>query len=363
MADKSRQSANLVSDTNIFSNPTTDKVGIGTTNATSKLTVAGDVSVSGVLTATSYGGTIANATYAEYATTAGIATFATSAGVSTSVISGIASVTRLQVVGVATFTGGPVLIGSGTSTGTASQRLQVTGGAYVSGNVGIGTTNPTQPFQIGTGSTIVVVDNLGELGIGTNNPVGKFQVGAGTSTFIITGIGSVGIGTTNPSNALTVVGTTDIQGAVETVSVASTYNLNGGKYLLECNAQSGTVFTHTVPTAGNIGIVSFKNFPATKNSVTTFTIFITQNSAGTGNTTAVTGIGTNIRLLPTGATAGLTTSARVSTASTITLPTTGLDVDIVTFAVHYNGAGAATTTNYTVYATDTSSFRFGSIRP
>lgn len=316
MADKSRQSANLVSDTNIFSNPTTDKVGIGTTNATSKLTVAGDVSVSGVLTATSYGGTIGNATYAGYATTAGIATYATSAGiatyatssgVSTSVISGIASVTRLQVVGVATFTGGPVLIGSGTSTGTVSQPLQVTGGAYVSG--------------------------------------------------------SVGIGTTNPSNTLTVVGTTDIQGAVETVSVASTYNLSGGKYLLECNAQSGTVFTHTIPTAGNIGIVSFKNFPATKNSVTTFTIFITQNSAGTGNTTAVTGVGTNIQLWATGATAGLTTSARVSTASTITLPTTGLDVDIVTFAVHYNGAGAATTTNYTVYATDTSSFRFGSIRP
>ena len=42
--------------------------------------------------------------------------------------------------GVSTFTSGPVLIGSGTSTGTASQPLQVTGGAYVSGNLGIGTT-------------------------------------------------------------------------------------------------------------------------------------------------------------------------------------------------------------------------------
>jgi len=240
-----------------------------------------------------------------------------------------------DVTGNVTAAVGPVLIGSATSTGTASQRLQVTGGVHISGSVGIGTTNP----------------------------VGSLQVGAGTSTFIVTGIGSVGIGTTNPPNTLTVVGTTDIQGAVETVSVASTYNLSGGKYLLECNAQSGTVFTHTVPTAGNIGIVSFKNFPATKNSVTTFTIFITQNSAGTGNTTAVTGIGTNIHLLPTGATAGLTTSARVSTASTITLPTTGLDIDIVTFAVHYDGAGAATTTNYAVYASDISSFRFGSIRP
>jgi hypothetical protein len=44
--------------------------------------------------------------------------------------------------GVSTFTNGPVLIGTGTSTGTASQRLQVTGGAYVSGNLGVGITAP-----------------------------------------------------------------------------------------------------------------------------------------------------------------------------------------------------------------------------
>jgi hypothetical protein len=50
--------------------------------------------------------------------------------------------------GVSTFTNGPVLIGSATSTGTASQRLQVTGGAYVSGSVGIGTTTPTSNLQV-----------------------------------------------------------------------------------------------------------------------------------------------------------------------------------------------------------------------
>jgi len=42
----------------------------------------------------------------------------------------------------------PVVIGSATSTGTASQRLQVTGGAYVSGNLGIGTTNPTEKLEV-----------------------------------------------------------------------------------------------------------------------------------------------------------------------------------------------------------------------
>jgi hypothetical protein len=56
--------------------------------------------------------------------------------------------TRVNISGVSTFTNGPVLIGSGTSTGTASQPLQVTGGGYVSGSLGIGTTNPTSKLQV-----------------------------------------------------------------------------------------------------------------------------------------------------------------------------------------------------------------------
>ena len=169
---------------------TLSNVGVGTTNPNVKLDVLGDVRVVGVVTASSFSGNATSATYATsagistyattagvstyatssgiatyattsgiatyatsagvatYATTAGIATYATSAGVSTNVIGGISSVTQLQVAGVSTFTNGPVLIGSGTSTGTASQRLQVTGGAYVSGSVGIGTTNPKTKFEL-----------------------------------------------------------------------------------------------------------------------------------------------------------------------------------------------------------------------
>ena len=89
-----------------------------------------------------------------YATSSGIATYASTSGVSTNVIGGIASVTSLSVSGISTFTNGSVLIGSGTSTGTASQRLQVTGGVYVSENIGIGTTNPTSALTV-VGNTLI----------------------------------------------------------------------------------------------------------------------------------------------------------------------------------------------------------------
>ena len=96
--------------------------------------------------------------------------------------------TNLNYTGVSTFTNGPLFVGTGSSTGTANQKLQVTSNAYISGNLGIAVTNPFQPFQVGSGTTIVVVDNIGNLGVGTTNPLQKLHVlgnvlvAAGSST-------------------------------------------------------------------------------------------------------------------------------------------------------------------------------------
>jgi len=56
MPSKARISGNLVSDNNLFVNPTTDNTGIGTTNPTSKLTVIGDGLFTGIVTASSFVG-------------------------------------------------------------------------------------------------------------------------------------------------------------------------------------------------------------------------------------------------------------------------------------------------------------------
>ena len=144
----------------------------------------------GIITATQFVGSFSGnitgiasyATYsgiATYATNAGIATYATTSGVSTSVIGGIGSLTQLQVTGISTFSNGPVFIGAATSTGTASQRLQVTSGAYVSGNLGIGVTNPLYPLDL---DTRLYVKSRTEGGDGSTG----IDISSGVSTGIIT---------------------------------------------------------------------------------------------------------------------------------------------------------------------------------
>jgi len=141
----------------------------------------------------------------------------------------------------------PVVIGSATSTGTASQRLQVTGGAYVSGNTGIGTTNPQSILHLQSSESII---RFTESDATTNNR--NWNVGVNGQTFFwqaLTDAGSgggnqfkitrsaeqiqtfegqnsgvtwftinndttrVGIGTTNPTEKLDVRGTVKIGAA------------------------------------------------------------------------------------------------------------------------------------------------------
>ena len=187
----------------------------------------------------------------------------------------------------------------------------------------------------------------------------NINVGIVTAT---SGVQVSGIVTARVGHAVTFYGGVNISNAVETVSIGATYDLGGGLVILECDAQNATVFTHNLSN-GTVGIVSLRNFPATKNSAITYTIIFDQLSSipvGVGNTTVQSGIGTNITLTPLGL-SGFTTSARVSTASTVTLSATASDIDIVTLAVHYNGSGTGSVENYRVFVTNNSGYRFGTI--
>jgi len=221
-------------------------IGIGTTRPTSRLSVVGDGNFTGIITATGgfvggLTGTASTATTAlGFSTTASINTtgiitatsftgnltgtastatnLANASGITTGIIarerlsgtydiniSGTLAITgevldNLTVTGFSTFTDGPVVIGSGIQTGTS--KLQVSGNTFITGSVGIGTTNPTTRISIAgttgisfgdtnirlgdadTGSSLVPTGdpNIVNNGRGTNNFFAGLSAGKVTTT-------------------------------------------------------------------------------------------------------------------------------------------------------------------------------------
>jgi len=226
-----------------------------------------------------------------------------------------------------------------------------------------------------------------ELTEGASIPTGKNLTGAGgisiTGDIVTTGtltyedvtnIDSVGLITARSGVDVTGGVTTSRFGSVtETVSIASTTNIVTAKsVIMELDCSKGSVFTHNLVTGGNVGIVSIKNFKVDSNNFTTATVIFTQGSstptAGAGNTIVVSptaqvpaGIGTEVTLAPSGvaANAGINTSARVGSATTVVLSAVANDIDIVTFGIHYNGGGTGTAGNYTTIVTKSGDIRFG----
>jgi hypothetical protein len=135
---------------------------------------------------------------------------------------------NVSISGITTFSSGPVLIGSGTSTGTASQPLQVTGSSYFNGLVGMGTTNPTVSLQLSPNASIsnvgtgITLPNT----VGSAFTVGQFTHSTGDNTNHIrikaTRFSSGGTWTTASTKIVNVTDVTE-QGYIE-------FNPNGANY-------------------------------------------------------------------------------------------------------------------------------------
>jgi hypothetical protein len=282
-------------------------------------------------------------------------------------------------VSISTYFGSVGEIGVNTTTNTIHIFDSVTEGGI--------TLAKSSDISASSGATWEIVNSgistLSNVGIGTTNSSSSLTVQgdvsvSGTSTFTGT-IDSGSIFSVNDVSSIPIIdayadrtveltpygGHTKLGGAIETVSAATTY-MSDSSMVLEMDVRKATVYTYTIPTAANIGIVSFKNMPADTGTAsgTTITLLVTQNATGTGNTTAETGIGTNCTVIGYengSAVTGISTRALVGSASTTTLSTTASDVDFISFFVNYNGGSNTISSNYKVYVTKNGNFRRGNI--
>ena len=255
-----------------------------------------------------------------------------------------------------------------------------TGGAvgFPTGMVVTGVSTFNNAVSIAGTLTYDDVTNVDAIGVitarsGVNVTTGGVSVTAGGVNVTAGGVRVTAGGVNVTAGGLNVAGVTtfsneiEVEGVVETVAAAATFMGANNKVGLELDLQSSTVFTHTQPGSGNLGIVSFKNLPVDSQGGSTVTLLITQASStpvAFGNTTVDAGIGTNCTVIPFAAgasIAGISTAAKVGSATTIVLSETASDVDFVSFFVHYNGGTNTDPASYKVYATKNGGFRFGNV--
>ncbi len=267
---------------------TTYKVSIGTTNATSELTVQGNAEISGTVFAGAFSGPgivtsiIAGSNISIDQSSGAVTISATAGGMGGSsqwvtnvsgihtlsnvgigttiagdalTVSGVTSTTNLRVSGVSTFSGNSIFGTTTHTNATISSTLEVDGQAWLDGGALFG------PRSLGTAP--VGIDTNGNVNITGITTTNRLSVGVGGTILTTTSSGRVGIKTSNPTADLEVRGTISVSGIStfsDSVRVATNSNADfhvgfitsgvGTDYGLLVDSVSGQLISNNSGTNG-----------------------------------------------------------------------------------------------------------------
>jgi hypothetical protein len=341
------------------------------TNLTGTAATITNINSSGIHTAAQYyvGATTVLSTVSSQIRLAGIATIdaTTKATLERELAFAPNDFDSLNVSGISTLKS-TTLIGAGTSTGTAGQVFQVTGissGAYIGGNLGIGSTNPGSKLSVVGDGNFSGIVTTGSLKVNTGLYDNNGNVGTAGSIIVATASGFTWQSVTSGTSAIAGINVSQDDTGVRYPLLASGTNATTTAQYVDTNGLAYNSNTNCLgigsiaPTSklDVLGDVKVSGIVTTGNLKVNTSIYDNNNNVGSASSVLTAGTGGQLVWAPIVGTGGAIAGINVSQDDTgVRYPLLASGANVTTTAQYIDNNGL-------VYNSNTNCLGIGSTAP